>query len=141
MSVVIRGLRGNSAKIRGIVRDKGMKAMKASMQDLNRVASEAAPLDEGVLEMSGTNSATANGTRIVGEVGFEAWNEDFNYAIWTHEEDYNLGKRSAKKSGGAGLSGKSYEVGKGYLIRPFEGEASTYRGLIESEIKDGLKNA
>ncbi|MDR7207597.1 hypothetical protein [Priestia megaterium] len=141
MAIVVKGLRSNSAKIKGIVHDMGLKAMKANMQDLNRVASEAAPLDEGVLEMSGTNSATSTGTRIVGEVGFEAYNEDFNYAIWTHEETYNLGERSAKKSGGSGLSGKSYEVGKGYLIRPFEGEAKTYRGIIEKEIKDGLKNA
>lgn len=138
MSVVVKGLRSNMRKIKGTVRAKSIDGMKTSMKDLTRVASEAAPLDEGDLEMSGFHDVDVHGSEIKGWVGFEAFNKDFNYAIWTHEENYNLGEKSKGKSGGAGLSGGHYEVGKGYLIRPFEGEAKTYRGIIESDVKQGL---
>lgn len=141
MTVTVKGLNSNLRKIKGIVRTESIKGMKASMKDLNRVASEAAPLDEGKLEMSGSHSTSVNGSTIIGTVGFSAYNKDFNYAIWTHEENYNLGKRSRKKSGGSGMSGKSYDVGKGYLIRPFRGEAKTYRGVIQDGVKKGLQNS
>jgi hypothetical protein len=113
--------------------------MKVSMKDLQRVASETTPYDEGDLEMSGFHDVDVNGTEIKGWVAFEVFNKDFNYAIWTHEENYNLGEGSQKKSGGSGMSGKSYPVGNKYLTRPFEGEAPAYRDLIEQEIKDSLK--
>lgn len=128
-------------KIKGIVRSKSVEGMKTSMKDLQRVASEAAPLDEGDLEMSGFHDVDVHGSEIKGWVAFEAYNKSFNYAVWTHEERYNLGKRSQGKSGGAGLSGKHYEVGKGYLIRPLNGEARTYRGIIQDAVKTELSKS
>ncbi|MGG0487255.1 hypothetical protein ABEY65_28295 [Priestia aryabhattai] len=138
MSVVVKGLSSNMRKIKATVRTQAINGMKTSMKDLTRVASEAAPLDEGDLEMSGFNDVDVHGSEIKGWVGFEAFNKDFNYAIWTHEENYNLGTKSKAKGGGSGLSGTSYEVGKGYLIRPFKGEAKTYRGIIKDDVKQGL---
>lgn len=141
MTVTVKGLRANSRKIKSIVRSESIKGMKASMKDLQRVGSETAPLDEGDLEMSGFHDVDVHGSEIKGWVGFEAYNKDFNYAVWTHEENYNLGERSKGKSGGSGLSGKHYKVGKGYLIRPLNGEAKTYRGIIQKGVKTGLRKA
>jgi hypothetical protein len=139
MSVKIRGLSSGRKFIHNTVRKTAIETMKENVKDLNRVASETAPYDEGDLEVSGFHSVVAKGAEIIGSVGFEVYNKDFNYAIWTHEEDYNLGKGSLSKGGGSGNSGKSYEVGNKYLTRPHEGEAPYYRKMIEQDIKEALK--
>jgi hypothetical protein len=139
MSVKIRGLKQGQKYIHNTVRKASIGAMKESMKDLHRVASETTPYDEGDLEMGGFHGVDIAGAEITGWVGFEAFNKGFNYAIWTHEETYNLGEGSQKKSGGHGMSGASYPVGNKYLSRPHEGEAPTYRNLIEQDIKDALK--
>ena len=144
IGVKIRGLESNMKKIEKKVWNASLKAMESSMKDLERVASETAPLDEGDLEMGGFNDVDKDGKKIVGWVGFEAWNDnpnrsyDFNYAIWIHEENYNLGEKSKAKGGGAGLSGKTYPVGKKYLTRPLEGEAPVYREMIKQAVKKTL---
>lgn len=141
----IKGLNTNRKAIHNTVRSTAISTMEDCMKDLERVASETTPYDEGDLEMGGFNDVDLAGAKIIGWVGFEAWNDhpnrsyDFNYAIWTHEENYNLGDRSRKKTGGRGLSGKSYPVGNKYLTRPHEGEAKTYRDKIEENIKDALQ--
>jgi hypothetical protein len=139
MSVKIRGLSKGRKFIHNAVRKSSISTMKENVKDLNRVASETAPYDEGDLEVSGSHSVVAKGAEIIGTVGFEVYNKDFNYAIWTHEEDYNLGKGSQAKGGGSGMSGKSYAVGNKYLTRPLEGEAPYYRDMIEKNIKEALK--
>ena len=142
IKVDIKGLKANTQRIIKATEQSTFKSMQDCMKDLNRVASETAPLDEGDLEMSGTNEVHKTGIGVQGSVGFEVWNtegkEAFNYAIWTHEQTYNLGDKSRAKAGGKGLSGKSYKVGRKYLVRPFRGEASTYRGLIERNLKRDL---
>ena len=143
--VRVRGLKSGQKHIHNTVRKTAKETMKHNMMDLERVASETAPLDEGDLEMGGFRDVDVEGSKIKGWVGFEAWNDnpnrsyDFNYAIWTHEETYNLGPRSKKKKGGIGNSGKSYEVGNKYLTRPLEGESPYYRERLEEDIKDALK--
>lgn len=143
--VKVKGLNKNMARIRRDVFNAAGKAMNDCMTDLVRVSSEAAPLDDGVLEMSGEKSVRAEGASIIGNVRYEAWNDhknrsyDFNYAIWTHEEEYNLGKRSASKSSAKGMSGKSYPVGRQYLKAPFMGEVQYYRDTIEQQVKAVLK--
>ncbi|UTV34875.1 hypothetical protein [Bacillus altitudinis] len=145
MGIKIRGLKSGRKYIHNTVRRTSIKQMKANMLDLERVASETAPLDEGDLEMGGFHDVDIEGAKFKGWVGFEAWNDkpnrsyDFNYAIWIHEQTYNLGERSRQKAGGSGLSGKRYSVGNKYLTRPLEGEAPTYRELIEQEIKKALR--
>jgi hypothetical protein len=143
--IKIRGLNQNMKKIEKKVWQASVKTMKASMQDLERVASETAPYDEGDLEMGGFRDVDIDGKKIIGWVGFEAWNDhpnrsyDFNYAIWIHEETYNLGEKSKAKAGGRGLSGKSYPVGNKYLTRPLEGEAPVYREQIKQAVKKSLR--
>lgn len=144
--VKIKGLQSNTNKIIRTVEKTTHKTMKSAMKDLARVASETAPLDEGDLEMSGVHDVDKHSKGWQGWVWFEAWNDhpnrsyDFNYALWTHEEDYNLGERSKTKSGGHGLSGKVYPVGKHYLTAPLEGEAPTYRDMIEKDVKKALRD-
>ncbi|MDA2738379.1 hypothetical protein PDQ75_24810 [Bacillus cereus group sp. Bc015] len=143
--VKINGFNKNMKKIEKAVFNASLKTMKFAMQDLERVASETTPYDEGDLEMGGFHDVDVEGKEIVGWVGFEAWNDnpnrsyDFNYAIWTHEETYNLGEGSRQKGGGRGLSGKSYPVGNKYLTRPLEGESPFYRNKIEQEVKKTLR--
>lgn len=143
--VRIRGFNQNMKKIEKKVWNASLKTMKMAMKDLERVASETAPLDEGDLEMGGFNDVDKEGKKLIGWVGFEAWNDnpkrsyDFNYAIWIHEETYNLGERSRQKTGGAGMSGKTYAVGNKYLTRPHEGEAPYYREQIEKAVKKKLR--
>lgn len=143
--VRVRGLSSGRKKIHNAVRNQSIATMRDSMSDLERVASETAPYDEGDLEMGGFHDVDVEGDKYVGWVGFEAWNDkpnrsyDFNYAIWTHEETYNLGEGSRRKRGGSGMSGKSYSVGNKYLTRPFEGEAPYYRETIEDNVKKALR--
>ncbi|PDY93196.1 hypothetical protein CON09_08160 [Bacillus anthracis] len=143
--VKITGFNKNMKKIEKAVFNASTKTMKMAMQDLERVASETAPYEEGDLEMGGFHDVDVNGKEITGWVGFEAWNDapnrsyDFNYAIWIHEETYNLGEGSKQKGGGSGMSGASYPVGNKYLTRPHEGEAPTYRNKIEEEVKKSLR--
>lgn len=143
--VKVTGFSKNMKKIEKAVFNASVKTMRFAMKDLERVASETAPLDEGDLEMGGFHDVDINGKEIVGWVGFEAWNDspnrsyDFNYAIWIHEETYDLGPKSSQKGGGRGLSGASYPVNNKYLTRPHEGEAPFYRDKIEEEVKRTLR--
>jgi hypothetical protein len=145
MGIQIRGLASNTKKILKAVDQASSQTMNFAMKDLERVASETAPLDEGDLELGGSHGVNKKGDAYEGWVKFEAWNDepgrsyDFNYAIWTHEESYNLGERSQQKGGGSGLSGNSYPVNNKYLTRPLEGEAPFYRDKIEEEVKKKLR--
>lgn len=142
--VKIRGLNKGMKKITKGVENAVSKSLEGCMKDLERVASETAPLDEGDLEQGGTNGIQKVANGYLGWVKFEAFSNSsakwpqFNYAIWIHEEDYRLGPRSRQKAGGKGLSGKSYAVQKHYLTRPLEGEAETYRNIIEDKVKKSL---
>lgn len=145
MGVKIRGLQANTNKIIKIVEKSTKKSLKEAMKDLERVASETAPLDEGDLEMGGEHDVDKHNKGWQGWVWFEAWNDnpnrsyDFNYAIWIHEETYDLGEKSLAKGGGQGMSGTTYPVNNKFLTRPLEGEAPTYRDLIEQELKRALR--
>jgi len=147
MTVTIRGLQQGEAAILNAVKKASKQVMIDNMTDLERVASETAPLDEGDLEMGGSHSVVVSGDKFIGQVRFQAWNNnpnrsyDFNYAIKMHEDNYNLGKKSQQKAGGSGNSGKSYPVGRKYLTRPLQGEAPYYRKQIKQAVKDALKDA
>lgn len=132
-----------------IVETELKKRMKTAMHDvvddLGRTASATAPHDKGILDKKGTGWNTEvywkNKKHIKGTVEFSVNEGDFNYALWTHEEVYNLGEGSEKKAssgGGIGMSGTSYPVGNKYLERPFNGEADAYMKHIEKTIKEGL---
>ncbi|SHE66268.1 hypothetical protein SAMN05444392_102276 [Seinonella peptonophila] len=96
---------------------------------LAMTASGAAPHDEGILEKS--YDVTVSGSVIASAiVGFKATNRGFDYALMMHEGDYNLGPGSLAKSGGIGMSGANYAVGRKYLHRPLYGEANKYTQYI-----------
>jgi Bacteriophage HK97-gp10, putative tail-component len=143
--VKIRGLNSGLAKVKKIVREQAEQTMRDCMNDLARVSSETTPIDEGDLEQSWDVRVEQRGDITYGHVRYECWADapnrsyDFNYAIWIHEQDYNLGEKSKQKKGGKGLSGKHYPVGKQYLTRPFYGEAPTYREMFEKNIKGSLR--
>ena len=145
-SIKIRGLKRGTNKIMKAVEKSTYTAMTKSMKDLERVASETTPYEEGDLEMGGFHGVDKQSDGVMGWVGFEAFNDnpnrsyDFNYAIWIHEETYNLGDGSKQKSAGSGISGKSYPVGNKYLTRPLEGEAPAYREIIKQDVKRALRN-
>ncbi len=139
MRVKIKNL-NSVGQIEAAVRNASEKAMEKAMADLVRVSSETAPFDEGDLEDSWGKEVNVSGDSVIGTVDYRVFNQGFNYAIWTHEMNYNLGEGSQNKAGGDGLSGAHYPVNNKYLTRPFEGEAPTYRKLIEKEIKNTLKN-
>ncbi|WP_242278582.1 HK97 gp10 family phage protein [Bacillus cereus group sp. BfR-BA-01313] len=127
-------------QITAAVKEASEEAMEKAMTDLVRVSSETTPFDEGDLEDSWGKEVNVSGDEIIGTVDYRVFNQGFNYAIWTHEMNYNLGEGSKNKAGGDGMSGAHYPVGNKYLTRPHEGEAPTYRKMFEKEIKNTLKN-
>lgn len=83
--------------------------------DVKRVSSASAPHDSGFLEKNKHTIKNRKGT-LVGEVSFEAKNDGFDYAEWTHNADYDLGEKSKRKGGGKSKYGSgSIPVGKNYL--------------------------
>lgn len=110
------------------------KGVEDSVDDLKRISTDIAPIDSGDLRRSGNATTTQTSSQIIGEVTFSAVDDTggkrFNYALYTHEADYNLGPHSA---GAPGTDG--YEVGNKYLERPLKGEAEKYMRWIADEIK------
>jgi hypothetical protein len=99
--------------------------MQDAVDDLKRIATDIAPIDKGILRASGTTKVLPSVTGVVGEVAFSAVENGgsgrFNYALWTHEYDYNLGEQSQAAPGTDG-----YSVGNKYLERPLKGERDKY---------------
>lgn len=115
-------------------------AMNTVLDDLVRTSSESAPHDEGILEKSWSKSIGFEGNEPVGTVSYSVKKSsgkgNFNYALRMHEdESYNLGEKSLAKTGGTGMSGKTYKVGTGYLGDVLEGEKATYTKHIDKKIK------
>jgi hypothetical protein len=148
----VTGLAEFRANVRKMDRD--IKAtvkdtMRDCMNDLARVSSETTPLEDGHLEQAWNILVEQpNSYDTKGFVGYSCWADqprsyEFDYAIWIHEEHYNLGPLSQVKQngtgGGHGLSGAIYPVGRKYLERPFNGEANTYRSIFETNIKETIE--
>lgn len=115
------------------------RGMNDVVDDLVRTSSETSPHDEGVLEKSWSREVKRIGSRIEGTVEYSVKEDGFNYALWTHEADYNLGPGSEAKPGGTGMSGTRYPVGNKYLTRPLAGEAEAYRDHIAEELRKELR--
>lgn len=124
-------------KISRDTQDAIRKSVRTVAQDLARTSSETAPHEFGDLEDSVNVSYSANG--LTAEISFSVFSDGFNYAIAMHEWTYNLGEGSQRKTGGTGMSGKSYSVGRKYLSRVFEGEQLTYVDYIRKEVNKQLK--
>jgi hypothetical protein len=119
------------------VRQAAKLGVQDSVDDLKRIAVDIAPIDSSDLRRSGHANVTETPTNIIGEVSFSAIDttggQHFNYAIWIHEGEYNLGPLSAAAPGTDG-----YEVGNKYLERPLKGEAEKYVRWIAEEVEDAV---
>ncbi|MFD1444267.1 hypothetical protein [Thermoactinomyces vulgaris] len=118
-------------------------AVEKSVQDLETIATNIAPIDTSTLRRSASSRVVDRGNRfsrqVIGEVGFSATEYSpgygaFNYAIWTHEYTYNLGPQSRAAGGYAG-----YPVGNKYLTRPLRGEAKKYHRWWSDAIREATK--
>jgi hypothetical protein len=112
--------------------------MEDAVDDLRRISTDIAPIDKGILRASAKTSMRQNKGGIVGEVSFSAVENSegygrFNYALWTHEADYNLGEQSKAAPGTDG-----YSVGNKYLERPLKGERDKYVKWWQDEINKAL---
>lgn len=106
----------NTKALSGKVKKSMNNAMTDVVLDVKRVASMSAPHDTGFLEKSATHQVFTGSQGIEGTVGFSAVDHGFNYAKWTHDEQYKLGEKSKKKKGGKSkFGGGSVPVGRGYL--------------------------
>jgi hypothetical protein len=137
MSFNFSGVVANMALATARVRLAAKTGMQDSVDDLKRIAVDIAPIDSADLRRSGHATVRQTATDVVGEVSFSAVDnssgQHFNYAIWTHEGDYNLGPLSAQAPGTDG-----YTVGNKYLERPLKGEAEKYMRWIAEEIEDAV---
>ncbi|WP_144666597.1 hypothetical protein [Bacillus altitudinis] len=113
--------------------ESAAQALGDSGDDLGRIAQNIAPIDKGTLRASiKKNYKLAKGKAVV-DVSLRAVEGGFNYAIWTHEMDYNLGPAS---QAAGGIDG--YEVGNKYLERPLKGNAEKYVRWIAEGVHRGL---
>lgn len=103
----------------------GVISMEDSVDDLGRISSEIAPIKLSPLRKSVRKTVGLGSLGIVGEVTFGVTETSksgrFNYALWIHEADYNLGEQSLAAPGTDG-----YAVGNKYLERPLKGESDKY---------------
>lgn len=110
--------------------------MNKVVTDLLRVSSEAAPFEEGDLERAGEKAVFSSTNEVIGVVGYEVYNRDFEYAAWIHEdENYNLQEGSLSKVPAKGKSGRTYEVDRKFMSRPLYGEADYYKRILEEEVE------
>jgi hypothetical protein len=127
----------NLAQATAEVRAAAKLGIQESVDDLKRIAVDIAPIDSADLRRSGHATVTETPTNIIGEVSFSAVDntggQHFNYAIWIHEGEYNLGPLSAAAPGTDG-----YEVGNKYLERPLKGEAEKYIRWIAEEVEEAV---
>ncbi len=105
--------------------DSGVTAVRDSLDDLDRIASNIAPINLSNLRKSSHKTVGLESNGVVGELNFsiieKSGNRRFNYALWTHEMDYGLGPRSQGAGGSDG-----YAVGNKYVERPLKGESDRY---------------
>lgn len=130
---------------RKIISKRVSKASKKAMDDvvnnLVKASSGSAPQDKSILEDSWTKEVGYDSQyKLFGKVSYNVLEHgadgDYNYAVAMHEGNYELGEGSLEKTGGKGMSGRTYPVGKHFLSGVAEGEEETY----VKHIKKGIKN-
>lgn len=115
-------------------------ASKDIADDVVGAAQGAAPHLRGQLEKGITKEMSISTSGI--EITVDASAKDkkgFDYAPYIHDSDYNLGTISLSKGGGkSGLSGKTFNVGKGFIERPVEQGEAAYISHFEKALR-GVK--
>ncbi|MEH7381758.1 hypothetical protein V7138_14945 [Bacillus sp. JJ1533] len=116
---------------------ESIERMHDSVDDLARISVDIAPIDKTTLRRSVNKEVFQEGDKIIGEVSFSATEQDgkgrFNYALWTHEMDYELGEQSQASPGTDG-----YQTGNKYLQRPLEGESEKYLKWLAEGVVGGI---
>lgn len=120
--------------------DKNMRTRFTDVVlDLKRISSQSAPHDTGHLEKNKHTIKQGSGS-MHGEVWFEATNNGFDYAEWTHEKSYKLGKQSERKARGKSkYASGSVPVGRGFLRNAVELAEDGYIEHIADGFKQSLK--
>lgn len=116
------------------------EALKDVILDVKRVSSESAPHKSGYLEKNRYTVSQGRG-QLEGTVSFRARNKKFDYARWTHDERYNLGEKSLRKSGGSSKYGSgTIPVGTGYLSNTIKNNEKGYLNYFDEVYKKTLSD-
>lgn len=115
-------------------------AMDVIRMDLVRTSSGLAPVKEGILENSYTEKTSNTNTKAEFSISYAAFNDGFNYAEWTHNREYKLGEKSAKKRPAKSrFANKSFKVGKNYLFGVADACKDGYGNFITKYVNKELK--
>lgn len=123
---------------------KAHKAAERGLEDcaneLSRISSEIAPIDKGTLRKSHEETMNTKVGELSATVEFsineqQLNGKNFNYGLWMHEGEYNLGEQSSQAPGTTGWSGMHYPVGNKYVERPAKGEDEAFKKHIADEIR------
>ncbi|MFG3611441.1 hypothetical protein [Rummeliibacillus stabekisii] len=121
------------------INNKMKEAITDVTLDLQRVASQSAPHDSGFLEGNSQYHVNAMGKTLEGTVSFSASNKGFDYAQWANDKQYNLGEKSARKSGGKSrFGGGTVPVGTGYLKNALEMNKAGYIRHLQDKYREAL---
>lgn len=128
-----------------LISKKVKRAMTEAMTDvtldMKRVASLSAPHDTGFLSKNAQHEVWVSSKGIEGSVSFSANRGSFNYAQWTHDQQYKLGKKSAKKKGGKSKYGSgTVPVGTGYLENTLENNRAGYLDHLGDAYRNALND-
>lgn len=126
-----------------IVQQGARLGMHDSVDEVVRIASEITPIDKGTLQKAHAEEVKINSGSIEGIIEFSVKEaqkngQHYDYALWIHEGDYNLGEQSLMSQGTSGWSGKTYPVGNKYLERPIKGEEDAIKEHIAKTIRNLL---
>lgn len=120
-------------------KEAAKRGLEDCVDELVRISSEITPVDKGILQKSHTKEVTDTRDGLEGKVEYAVkearGSGHFNYALWIHEAQYNLGELSRRRPGTSGWSGKRYTVGNKYLERPAKGEEEAFIKHIAEEIR------
>jgi hypothetical protein len=124
-----------------LVRDVEKIALRGALQDigddLSNMASQAAPIDKGILEGSYNvemkNSSWTPSVRVT----FSVQQGNFNYAQYVHD-NHPIGgigaDTRAKPSASSGITGQTFPAGGNFLKGPLDLNKQGYRDYIEQKI-------
>lgn len=135
MDIDISRLMRNLRMTNEVVVNGGKRGVNDCLDELIRISSDIAPIDKGILHKAHAREVNVTQTGINGTVEYSVNEGGFNYALWIHEGEYNLGEESRQRPGTSGWSGKNYDVGNKYLERPIKGERESFLKHIADEIK------
>lgn len=118
---------------------EGMEAAAEAIKDL---AKQYAPVDEGSLEES-IKVAKAEDSDFRNRIAYTVYVDENepsprggvvgNYAVWIHEGNYNLGKKSQEKAMETGMY-----VGRKFLEYAVDNLHDELKATIEAKLKQGI---